>query len=300
MKSRVAAACLALLASSTGVRADRDNRLPAVPAASGGVERHHYTLSAKVRPLLVFWITRDDVGDAFVTRQRTPAETTYSLLIGSDPERAPRRINRWGYIEEAIRGGEAHLVGLMTESDEDSIEQAEAGLRKQAAGDHPFKVIRATVDGAQARSTVISVGASRDYTFRDLRTVLDLAEREGPGVMAGKSRVVRLPPGARPGFLAALADAMHDDDRPIPYVYHGRIYELRRTHAHSITNLRIGHVAYGRAIAADFLVTSAYNGEQTRFSMTYGVEGRFAEVPITASYQPRWWMQVELTLDGER
>jgi len=31
--------------------------------------------------------------------------------------------------------------------------------------------------------------------------------------------------------------------------------------------------------------------------MTYGTEGRFAEVPLKVSYQPRWWMQVELTIE---
>jgi hypothetical protein len=31
--------------------------------------------------------------------------------------------------------------------------------------------------------------------------------------------------------------------------------------------------------------------------MTYGTDGPFAEVPLTASYQPRWWMEVDLALD---
>jgi hypothetical protein len=31
--------------------------------------------------------------------------------------------------------------------------------------------------------------------------------------------------------------------------------------------------------------------------MTYGTEGRFAQVPLTVSYRPRWWMEVNLTVD---
>ena len=31
--------------------------------------------------------------------------------------------------------------------------------------------------------------------------------------------------------------------------------------------------------------------------MTYGTAGAYAEVPLAAIYQPRWWMQVELTID---
>jgi hypothetical protein len=265
--------------------------------ASGTFERHHYSVAARVRPLLVFWISRSGVGDAIVTRRVSPGEAEYALLIGSDPDRAPRHINRWGYIKEEIRGAEARLVGLMTESDEDSIEEAEAHLKTQANGDHPFKFIRATVRGEQAQSVVTSIGAPHDYNYRQLQTVLDLALREPP---EGKARTVRLPPGTRPGFLAALADAMHVPASAITYVYHGRIYELRQTDARPIPDLRIARASYGRAIAADFTITSTRDGEQTSFSMTYGTEGRFAQVPLTVSYRPRWWMEVNLTLDDAK
>jgi len=263
-------------------------------ATTGAVERHHYVIAARIRPLLVFWIGRSGVGDAIVTRRLAPGEATYALLIGSDPDRAPRRINRWGYIKEEIRGAEARLIGLMTESDEESIEQAEANLTTQARGNHPFKIIRATVNGEQAQSVVTSIGAPHDYNFRQLRTVLDLALREST---EGKPRTIQLPPGTRPGFLAALADTMRTPKGPIGYVYHGRIYELRQTGARTIPDLRIAPVSYGRAIAADFIITSTHDGEQSRFSMTYGTEGRFAQVPLMVSYQPRWWMEVSLTLD---
>jgi len=290
-----------LIAASVNIGAD-----PRVAsnagAASGAVasatfERHHYAIAARVRPLLVFWIARSGVGDAIVTRRLSPGEAEYALLIGSDPDRAPRHINRWGYIKEEIRGAEARLVGLMTESDEESIKEAEANLKTQAQGDHPFKIIRATVHGGQAESVVTSIGAPHDYNYRQLQTVLDLALREPP---EGKARTIRLPPGTRPGFLAALADAMRTSAAPIAYVYHGRIYELRQTSARPIPDLRIARASYGRAIAADFTITSQRDGEQTSFSMTYGTEGRFAQVPLIVSYRPRWWMEVNLTLDDAK
>ena len=265
------------------------------PAADARLERYHYSVAARIRPLLVFWLSRSGVGDAVVTRRRAPGEASYSLLIGSDPDRAPRRINRWGYIEEEIRGAEARLIGLMTESEEDSLDQAERNLRKQAAGNHPFKVIQATIDGERAISLVTSIAAPEDYTFRQVRTVLDLARRESSD---GKSRVIRLAPGTRPGFLAALADAIHaPTSSPINFVYHSRLYELRQTRAQKVTNLCIGQTSYGRATATDFVITNTQDGEQTRFSMTFGTERPFVEVPLIVTYQPRWWMQVELTID---
>ena len=266
---------------------------PAVHA--DGAERHHYRITARVRPLVVFWITRDGVGDAVVTRSRGTGLARYSLLIGSDPDRAPFHVNRWGYIEEEIRGAEARLTGLMTESDEDSIAQAEANIRAQAAGRHPFKVIETTADGERATSRVRVIAAPEDYTIRQLPIVLDLAQRDSA---EGTSRVVRLPDGARPGFLAAIADAMREGSpASITYAYYGRLYELRRTRAQQIPTVQIGARTYGPAIAADFVSTSTYDAERTRFSITYGTQGTFAEVPLRVTYQPRWWMQVELTID---
>jgi hypothetical protein len=257
----------------------------------------------------VFWIGRNGIGDAMVTKRQEPSETEYSLLIGSDPDRAPRRINRWGYIDEEIRGGEATLIGLMTESDEDSIKEAEANIDRPVAGDRTFKIIRATVDGDKARSIVTSVAAPAEYSFRQVHTVLELARRESSEGREGKARVIRLPSGTRPGFLAAVAELMHrhvdrwrasgrvEPGESIPYVYHGRIYELRATRTRPLASVQVGGAAYAHVIASDFETRSAFDGEVTRFSITYGTEGPQAEIPLAASYQPRWWMQIELTLD---
>jgi hypothetical protein len=298
MTGRVAAvAALALmLGVQTHVRAD--HTVAAAPPSAGpsGVERYHYTISARIRPLVVFWLTRSGVGAAVVTRRQAPGEASYSLLIGSDPDRTPMRVNRWGYIEEEIRGAEAHLIGLMTESDEESIEQAEANIRKQPTGQHPFKVIQATIDGDHASSRVTSIATPEDYTFRQMRTVLGLALR---GSSDATSRVVRLPPGTRPGFLAALTDSMHAAPATrITYVYHGRLYELRQTHTQKIPNLEIARASFGPATAADFVIVNMQDGEETRFSMTYGTGDRFPGVPLKVSYQPRWWMRVDLAIDN--
>ena len=263
------------------------------PAAQ--VERHHYSIGARVRPLLVFWISRSDVGDAIVTRRRAAGEADYSLLIGSDPGRTPMHINRWGYIEEEIRGAQARLLGLMTRSDEDSIQQAEANVRKQASSAHPFTIINGTSDGDRAQARVVSINLPEDYTVHQSRLVLDVAKR---AVDDGRLRVVSLPPGTRPGFLAALSDAMRVADEPtIPYVYYGKLYDLRRTRSSAVPNFHIGARNYGAAVAADFVIVSRQDGEQTKFSMTYGASSAYAEVPLIVTYQPRWWMQVELTID---
>lgn len=301
---------LALVALGLALGAPAHARSSAANLSSDlGGERHHYSISARVRPLLVFWISRSGVGDAVFAKHKGPGEAGYSLLIGSDPDRAPRRINRWGYLDEEIRGGQARLIGLMTASDEDSVKQAEANIGKPVAGDRAFKIIQATIDGDQARSMVTSVAAPAAYSFRQVYTVLELVRRESSKEPEGKVRVMRLPSGTRPGFLAAVAELMHrhvDEwhasglvqvGGPIDYVYHGRIYELRATRTQALASVELGGRTYAHVIRSDFEARSAYNGEVDPFSITYGTEGTLAEIPLAASYQPRWWMQIDLTLD---
>ncbi len=279
--------------------------LPAAATlAAGTTERHHYMMSARVRPLLLFWIGRSNVGDAIVSRAATPRETRYSLLIGSDPDRAPRRINRWGYIQETIRGDAATVVGLMTESDEESVEEAESNLRKEGGGLHTFKVIHAAIDAGQSRSVVTTVGAPADYSFRQVRAVLALA---GDGDTEKRSRVVRLPKGTRPGFLSALAEIIHTQAEsaragavqagaPLTYVYHGKLYEIRGTSVQFKPTFQVNASRYARVVSAQFVLKNMADSEETRFALSYAIDGRLAEVPLTMSYQPRWWMQVDLAL----
>jgi hypothetical protein len=272
--------------------------------ASDQTVRHHYVMSARVRPLLLFWIGRSNVGDAIVTRAATPHETRYSLLIGSDPDRAPRRINRWGYIEERIHGEAATVVGLMTESEEESVEEAEANLRREGSGVHTFKVIHAAIDADRSRSVVTAVGAPADYSFRQLQAVLALAEDGGT---AGPSRVVQLPQGTRPGFLSAMAEIIHAQAEsaragtvrtgaPLTYVYHGKLYELRGTSVQFKPTFDVNASQYTRVVSGQFATKNLADGEETRFGLSYAIDGGLAEVPLTVSYQPRWWMQVNLAL----
>jgi len=306
--SRIASA-LTLFALLTVLQAAPHADPPAAraPLLSANGQRHHYTISARVRPLL-FWIGRDNVGDALVAKRRDMDAVGYSLLIGSDPDRAPRHINRWGYIDEEIRGDRATLVGLMTESDEESVGQAEANLQRQGS-ERIFNVIHSSIADGEARSVVASIPAPADYTFRHVDVVLDLADRQPVG---GTTRVIPLLPGTRPGFLTALADLLHaqahhwqtshqvSPEPAIAYVYHGRIYELTATRTLAMPTAEIGGSAYEHVIASQFQIKNTHTGERTDFSITYTADGPLAETPLIAVYRPRWWLEVQLTLDDTK
>jgi hypothetical protein len=301
----------ALLSGAQWTAVSARARARSLPAAAmpalGTTERHHYMMSARVRPLLLFWIARSDVGDAIVTRAATPHEARYSLLIGSDPDRAPRRINRWGYIEERIGGDAATVVGLMTESDEESVEEAETNIRREGSGVHTFKVIHAAIDAEKSSSVVTAVGAPADYSFRQFRAVLALASERGT---TGQSRVVRLPQGTRPGFLSALVEIIHAQAEsaragtlhggtPLTFVYHGKLYELRSTGVQLKPVPEVGASPSGRVAYGQFAMKNVADGDETRFALSYAIDGGLAEVPLTISFEPRWWMQINLRLTDD-
>jgi len=105
-----------------------DDRPFVLPVAT----EHRYRMLAKVRPLLV-WISRDNVGDARITRRSDGAGSmSFELLVRSDPARAPRHINRWGYLAEQVAGGQATVLGVMKQSNEQSIQEAEGRLTAES------------------------------------------------------------------------------------------------------------------------------------------------------------------------
>jgi hypothetical protein len=82
----------------------------------------------------------------------------------------------------------------------------------------------------------------------------------------------------------------------LTYVYHGKLYELRATSLQFKPTFDVDSKRYARVVSAQFATKSLTDGEQTRFGLSYAIDGRLTEVPLTVSYQPRWWMQVDLAL----
>src|ERR1051325_5977296 len=71
-----------------------------VPGSVLPIEHEHlYTMSGRVRMLLI-WLGRDNVGSGMIRWRAAGKDSAYELLIGSDPLRAPGRLNRWGFLAE--------------------------------------------------------------------------------------------------------------------------------------------------------------------------------------------------------
>jgi hypothetical protein len=274
------------------------------------VAEHHYRMMAKVRPLL-FWISKDDVGGARISwREDTDGAFGLDLLIGSDPKRAPRGINRWGYIAEQQRGSDARVLGVMKQSNEQSVAEAESQLTKEGAGGYVFRAIQGTASADEARAGVTTVRVARDLTFHDIDPLLALVNANSDP--AAENRAVALPSGTRPGFLVSLRDLVSQSvdayakspasgfkpsRTPTPYVYFGVFYDLTMKSSELLKTATIDGHRYTNLVRSDFEIKNRSNGETTRFQLTYGSTGALAGVPVHAIYQPRWWFEVQLFLD---
>jgi hypothetical protein len=295
-----------LLPVAIGARSD-----PAVPSALPSelpgsampiVQEHIYKMAGRVRAL-VFWIGRDDVGSGRIRWRAQGEDNAYELLIGSDPMRAPGKLNRWGYLAEEVQDGECAVVGVMSKSNEEGLGDVKADLAKRSAG-RPFETIRGRVTSNQAFALVTTVQASSNATYRDADAVLGLTL----GGESEANRQIDRPSGARPGFLSSVAEiirktvASHSRGQrlaaeTLPFVYGDRLYEL---HLHDATPLaRFEHDGrtYEHVIRGRF-ETGRPGQSGSRFELVYGTSGPLAEIPILISYQPKWWLQVELTIQS--
>lgn len=281
--------------------------LRARPGSALAVDKtHSYTMTGRIRPLF-FWINRANVGGGrIVWRRGQASEAAYELLIGSDPSRSPNSINKWGFIAEESRGSTGSLLALMSVSDERSLKDLDAAISK--AGGRFFAIEARVVPGSAAAS-VATVLTPEPFTYRDVDKVLDYAHRQlGLEAVASQS----VPDGTRTGFLAAMAELIHgsvrarqpNGHRPgamaavtIPYVYGKTFHDLTMKWDELVTNVAIGGRTYPRAIRARFETRSRASRERYRFDLVYGMDDALSEVPLAILYQPRWWLQVELTLE---
>jgi hypothetical protein len=279
------------------------------PGATVDIERlrlerrnaeHRYRIVGKVR-LLFVWASAEDVGGARMTWRRGEQNQSVALLIGSEPRRAPRGVNEWGYIREEVSADSTKVFGIRTVSDGDSPEDAEARRRARARVVE-LGVLCASVSRVDAASRTATVSVSGDATYRDLDRVLDVVERHA----AWNGRRTPRPANVAPGFLTALdlmmrISARQSGDAPVcprlSYVYKDAVYDLIPRCVERIAALRTESGVYENLLRTDVAVKNRATGSVSSFSITYGTEGPLAGVPVAAKYQPNWWFKVELELD---
>ena len=257
---------------------------------------HHYILSARVRPLL-FWIRRDNVGAGRIRwTNATHGARSLELVIGSDPDRVPMRINRWGYIGEFTRPGEAEVIGVMTETEETTVEEAQRNL-DQAGAHHVYRAMRTQIRNGSSLTTLFGLKFPQTVTYRAVDHV-----RQQVLLEEGTARKVPVPAGVDHGFLTSvslLVDtsvALHRAGTPASSLKRQCLYANTLYEVH----LESAKLAAPDTLQSQFAVVNRSTGKTTRFHMTYGAQAPFAGVPLQVVFRPNWWFEAELNLVKER
>ncbi len=273
------------------------------------VRTRHYRMSGHIRPLLAFWISRDDVGDGRLVWRRGPqGEEGWDFVLGTDPARAPRGLNRWGYIAEETRGRSGTLLAVMSQSEEDTLGQVRAGDdRKASAGE--FQAIRAVVEEGESRAQISNVRTPTALTIHDVDA---LVERVRVGLEDATLRTTALDPDVRPGFLAAVAELVNGSvaawrsgrppapdgpGAPIPYVFGEKRCTVTLTSSRRLDSFEDGDRTWRNVVRGRFDILTLATGDHTRFELVYGLEGDLAGVPVQIVYSPKWWLKVVLHLE---
>jgi len=231
----------------------------------------------------------------------------YELLIGTDSAKAPRGINRWGYILEASRPSGTRVLGVMTTSDEATIKD----VTSRTPGTQPvgrFKGIDARIAGGVSRSATETIETERDFSVRDKEIIVSRIEEK---LKEAAMREVPVAHGVRPGFLTAVAELVNDTitarkggeqplrrlkGRTIAYVYGRRLYDLKLTGVGPV-NPRAGAPSGNALVHAEFETLNRTTGSRTTFEIDYATDGPLAGVPTLIRHKPRWWLEAVLTLE---
>jgi hypothetical protein len=275
---------------------------PGVPTQIPGrnlavVREHTYRMAGKIR-LLLLWVGRDDVGSGVIRWRGAGDETAIELLIGSDPQRAPGQLNKWGYLVEAMRGGESSVVGLISQENDDRLSEVKAGLKTRKE-QRAFDTIRGYAAAAEGTARVGTLHAASHLTYHDADTVLkDVLADSSLGV----KRVAR-GGDVRPGFLSALTELLaasldkKNYNHRIRYIHGDRLYQLRLIESAPVARFERDGRTWQHVIRGRFETGEAGGRSGTRIELNYGTTGGLSGIPIVISYQPKWWLQVDLVLN---
>lgn len=280
------------------------------PLAMRVKQLHRYRLSAAIRPLL-FWVGARNVGDAHIVwRDQEEGRRGYELLLGSDPARTPRHINRWGFVREDAGPTGAIMLGVMNRSEDDNLTSAQAKMAQEAKeGKFLFKMIRASLNGDEARAENLVVYAPTDFTFRELESLQRYVDSTRP---PPRIRTGRLPPGTHPGLLFATADLVNASVeaaqgpgnagpavRKVQYTFNTAPYDLTLKSWERVDKVERGGRTLRKLVRLQFESRNLEKGSVERFTLLCGTEGALLGVPVFIQYQPRWWFKIEGWLDEE-
>jgi hypothetical protein len=325
-----------LLPASSSPSADRqpiDEALRWVRNSPPHLAQYDYVMTARLR-MIFFWAGKDDVGGGYIRRgvsAEDPRLEYFQVLFGSDPEKAPRAINRWGAgtevswhkdpLSSTIPQQEvtsSAFFGFMKSSQGKSAGEMQSELqREKESGLHAFTGILSRVEPSRALSLVVPLQSDTDFNLHDY-TQAEPVMLERLASSARPLRTLqnasRCPRAAE--FLATVAElmdaALADSRAPLSrcYVYDAQEntlvlekitpVESLSVHLHGAGNTVLLDTMYKHLLQLDYVSTHKLTGKSVNFTLYVGTEGTLRGVPVQICYQPNWWFQVVLNLRPEK
>jgi len=323
----------AQLAPGDGIPPQAEESLRAVtewvrnPSAVRG--NYEYAMTARLR-LLIFWVTRHDVGGGTIRRgamREDPQRELISLLIGSDPAKA-RKINRWGVALEVVRRAEDEsrtpetsvFFGFMTRAKaEETSEETKARMEKEKTSkEFEYQALIARLDREQGVAKTVPFATEKEldiYQFVPMKEKVFAELDGGTGKFRETPAAMRQKCARVSGFLASVAELV---DRALErgvkkdevcYIHYGELYSLKLTGARAVpqktvkfemkADSKIVEHAYKDLLETDFQVVNHQTGKKTEFSLLMATQGRLRGAPVQITYQPNWWIQIVLNMKPE-
>jgi len=306
--------------------------LAAAQLATGADSVFPYRVRGDVR-LLVFWVGKDEVGGGriSVTRGAEPGGRGWweeiEVLFGTEPERVPMKVNRWGYGRERAEwkpdGGSPRVVrtvfeGFMRHTAEQSMSDVAPDGDSNGAG-LLYDATRSEVRPGEAVAELRTFTEAGEFRWREPeRMITKYAQSIAPRPPAISRRIANRPGLYREpfgfltvvaGMVARIAEAFdrgspswRDAPPPVVYVYNAKVYtmEVRKVeYARSFRASPAGPVVPDVA-TADFVALDAGRNEAADFTLTFPLRGGLRGVPLRIVYKPRWWLRLRLDFDFER
>jgi hypothetical protein len=287
---------------------------------------YDYIMTARVR-LLLFWVGKDDVGGGYIRRGTLPGSSpaeVIQLLMGSDPTKAPRAINRWGAATEIVQGSSegnsegnaSTFLGFMKVSKGLTVSEMQKELAREKQGaEFQFSAIINQASRRGSVAKVVPFASNQDFTIHQL----DQAEQVVYQHLADSTGRVRVIDSKEldscvqtGGFLSSVSGLIDASlaGRPTPislcYTYNGELYTLTLGSVTKLVrqtirlNLKEEPHRYERSYEnllrtrfTNFNRTTIKSGE---FELLLGTTGTLRGVPVQITYEPNWWFDVILNL----
>jgi hypothetical protein len=294
-----------------------------------------YRLRGDVR-LLLIWLGKDDVGGGRITIKRNGAPAAgswteeFEILFGSNPDRVPGEINRWGYGREIAEWRQANgesaprltgtiFQGLMRDTYADSIEQARKDTQNAATNrQFSFAATESKVSSAEASSEIRDFTTSEEFDYRKPDLLLSHYQANLASTPATKkgSLINRPPVYELPyGFLTGVSELIRrvtdtpekqtgkqEPTKPrLTYVYNAKPYRLEVLRIQEDKDFRLptqpASMRMPRVIRVQLRSFNIVNRTRVDFDLWLPMSGEYKGIPLRIQHQPRWWLRLRLDLD---